>query len=87
MVSTQWNAAVVLYPLDEETISDSKIRMHKNNWKLIKTCLDENKDDEDITFDELLSKLNITEENYLLAIRSSLNTPTIFLKRIIMRYA
>ena len=46
--------------------------MHKNNWKLIKTCLDENKDDEDITFDELLSKLNITEENYLLAIRSSL---------------
>ena len=54
--------------------------MHKNNWKLIKTCLDENKD-EDIIFDELLSKLNITEENYLLAIRSSLNTPTIFLKQ------
>ena len=71
---------VILYPLDEET-SDSEIRMHKNNWKLIKTCLDENKDDEDITVDELLSKLNITEENYLLAIRSSLNTPTIFLKR------
>ena len=71
---------MILYPLDEET-SDSEIRMHKNNWKLIKTCLDENKDDEDITFDELLSKLNITEENYLLAIRSSLNTPTIFLKR------
>ena len=71
---------MILYPLDEET-SDSEIRMHKNNWKLIKTCLDENKDDEDITFDELLSKLNITEENYLLAMRSSLNTPTIFLKR------
>ena len=71
---------MILYPLDEET-SDSEMRMHKDNWKLIKTCLDENKDDEDITFDELLSKLNITEENYLLAIRSSLNTPTIFLKR------
>lgn len=71
---------MILYPLDEET-SDSEIRMHKNNCKLIKTCLDENKDDEDITFDELLSKLNITEENYLLAIRSSLNTPTIFLKQ------
>ena len=27
------------------------------------------------------SELNITEENYLLAIRSSLNAPTIFLKR------
>ena len=60
---------MILYPLDEET-SDSEIRMHKN-WKLIKTCLDENKDDEDITFDELLSKLNITEENYFLAIESS----------------
>ena len=71
---------MILYPLDEET-SDSEIRMHRSNWKLIKTCLDENKDDEDITFDELLSKMNITEENYLLAIRSSLNTPTIFLKR------
>ena len=33
---------MILYPLDEET-SDSEIRMHKNNWKLIKTCLDENK--------------------------------------------
>lgn len=43
---------MILYPLDEET-SDSEIRMHKNNWKLIKTCLDENKDDEDITYDEL----------------------------------
>ena len=71
---------MILYPLDEET-SDSEIRMHKSNWKLIKTYLDENRDDEYITFDELLSKLNITEENYLLAIRSSLNTPTIFLKQ------
>ena len=35
---------MILYPLDEET-SDSEIKMHKNNWKLIKTCLDENKDD------------------------------------------
>ena len=39
----------MLYPLDEET-SDSEIGMHKNNWKLIKTCLDENKDDEGIIY-------------------------------------
>ena len=34
-----------------------------------------------MTFEDLLLKLNITEENYLLAIRSSLNAATIFLKR------
>ena len=39
------------------------------------------KDGENISFDQLLLNMNITEENYLLAISSSLNTPTVFLKR------
>ena len=39
------------------------------------------KEGEDISFDQLLFELNLTEENYLLAISSSLNTPTVFLKR------
>ena len=34
-----------------------------------------------MTFEDLLLKLNITEENFLLAIRSSLNAATIFLKQ------
>ena len=34
-----------------------------------------------MTFEDLLLKLNITEENYLLAIRSSLNAAIIFLKQ------
>ena len=36
---------------------------------------------EDISFDQLLLDLKVTEENYLLAIRSSLNAATVFLKR------
>ena len=33
------------------------------------------------SFDELLLALKVTEENYLLAVRSSLNAATVFLKR------
>ena len=43
--------------------------------------LDNIKEGEDVSFDELLLKLKVPEENYLLAIRSSINTPTVFLKR------
>jgi hypothetical protein len=34
-----------------------------------------------ITFDQLLVSLKLTEQNYLLAVRSSLKAPTIFLRR------
>lgn len=43
--------------------------------------LDEMKEGEDISFDELLLALKVTEENYLLALRSSLNVARVFLKR------
>jgi len=39
------------------------------------------KDGEDISFDDLLEKLGVSEENCILAIRASLVTATIFLKR------
>jgi len=39
------------------------------------------KDGEDIFFDQLLFDMSVREEKYLLAISSSLNTPTVFLKR------
>ena len=68
----------ILYPLDVDVENSKK---HKNVRKSVKNHLNELKEGEDITFDELLMKLDITEENYLLAIRSGLNTPTIFLKR------
>lgn len=43
--------------------------------------LDEMKEGEDISFDELLLALKVSEENYLLAVRSSLNVARVFLKR------
>ena len=39
------------------------------------------KEGEDITFDQFFINLEVSEERYILAIRSSLNCPTIFLKR------
>lgn len=39
------------------------------------------KEGEDITYDQLLTNLKLTEQKYMLAVRSCLKTPTIFLKR------
>ena len=39
------------------------------------------KDGEDISIEDLLGKLGLSEERYILALRSSLVTATIFLKR------
>ena len=59
----------------------NKVKLHKDTWKSIKKHLDDMKEGEDITFDQLLLDLNVTEENYLLAVISSLNAATVFLKR------
>lgn len=50
-------------------------------WTRIKKELNDLKEGQSITFNELLSHLNVTEEDYLLALRLSLNSPTVFLKR------
>ena len=49
--------------------------------KNIKHKLNDMKEGENITFDRLMIDPNISENDYLLAIRSSRNCPTIFLKR------
>ena len=70
----------ILYPLDND-MCETAIRKHKDDWKNISKHLNDMKEGEDISFDQLLTNLNITEQNYCLAIRSSLHSPTIFLKR------
>ena len=69
----------ILYPLDDMSYTD--IQKHKDNWRNITKNLNDMKECEDMTLDQLLVSLNITEQKYILAIRSSLNSPTIFLKR------
>ena len=70
----------ILYPLDEDDDTD-ELEHHKETWKIVQKYLNDMKEGEDITFDQLLVNLKLTEQNCLLAIRSSLKAPTIFLKR------
>ena len=70
----------ILYPLDDNT-SPTVAKSTKELWKNIKNKLNDFKEGEDVTFDQLLEELDVSEHQYILAIRSSVNSPTIFLKR------
>ena len=70
----------ILYPVDD-SFSGTIVRKLKETFKNIKKTLNDLREGEDITFDKLLINLRVCEKDYILAIRSSLNCPTIFLKR------
>ena len=70
----------ILYPLEDDT-SPALVESSKELWKKIKNTLHELKEGKDISFNELLEEFHASEHQYILAIRSSLNCPTIFLKR------
>ena len=50
-------------------------------WKDFKIKLNDLKEGENISFDEMLTNLGVPEQCYVLAVRSSINHPTVFLKR------
>ena len=72
---------VITYPFDVDEISQNGLKAHKESWKNLKKYLNGLKEGKDKNFYELLAELQLTEERYLLAIRSSINTPTIHLRR------
>ena len=74
----------ILYPLDDDTsqtVIRSRKDMWKDMWKDIKNKLNDLKEGKDITFHQLLEELGVSEHEYIFATRSSLKSPTIFLKR------
>ena len=73
-------ATKTLYPLEGD-IPQSKVKQYKDTWKTINKQLNDMKEGEPISFEQLLVKLKVTENEYQLAVRSSLNAPTVFLKR------
>ena len=72
-------STTILHPLGDD-VSETEVRKHKDTWKNISKHLNDMKEGEDIAFDQLLINLDVTEQNYYLAIQSSLNSPTIFLR-------
>ncbi|XP_078380050.1 uncharacterized protein LOC144662996 [Oculina patagonica] len=75
MKSTQ-----ILYPLSDIE-NTSLLNQHKATWKEINEKLNTMREGENISFEKLLNELGVAEEEYILAIRSSLRRATIFLKR------
>jgi len=67
-------ATGILYPLDS-SIPQSEVLRYKETWSNIKKKLNDLKEGENISLSQFLTHFNVTEENYLLAVRSSLNTP------------
>ena len=67
-------------PLDTD-MPESEMQSHKYTWKSIKQHVDDLKEGQEISFHQLLLDLKITEESYLLAVLSSINAATVFLKR------
>ena len=72
---------MILYPIDVEEEEQPQPKQLKETWKSIKERLDDMKEGEDIVFEQLLLNLYVSVETYLLAIRSSFNSLTIFLTR------
>lgn len=70
----------ILYPLDQDT-QQHAVKHYREIWTRIKKEMNDLKEGKNISFDEFFCNLNVTEEDYKLALRSSLNSPTIFLKR------
>ena len=65
--------------IDGET-QTSAVAEHKACLKSIQQQLNSMKEGDNISFDELLIKVGVSEKDYILTIRSSLKCPTIFVK-------
>ena len=64
----------ILYPLDED-MPQTAVKTSKELWKNINNKLNDLKEGKDITFDQLLKEFDVSECQYIFAIRSSLNCP------------
>ena len=72
---------MILTPLEKSCFDEEKQKRIKENAEKIKETLDSMKYGEDITFEDFVNKLQLTEENYILAIRQTIKRDTLFLKR------
>ena len=72
---------MILEPLTENKLEEDELEEVKQNYDQIKCFLDEMKYGENMTFEVFLDKLNLTEQQYLQAIRYSLKRTTLLLKR------
>ena len=69
---------MVLSPVSKESFTDDQLKDIKDRSDRIKELLDDMKYGDDFNFDEFLYRLGITEQQYICAVRFSLNRDTVF---------
>ena len=52
--------AILCLAIDRDDMEQKEFNRHKETWKVIKKHLNDMKEGEDITFDQLLESLNVT---------------------------
>ena len=72
---------MILEPLSENDLDENVAHILKKALERIRTLLDSIKEDETMTFVEFLEKLDLSEQQYIKAIRLSLKHSTLLLKR------
>ena len=72
---------IILTPLENSCYDEKNQKNIKENAEKIKEVLDNMKCGEEITFEDFLNNLQLTEESYILAIRHTLKRATLCLKR------
>ena len=72
---------MILQPLDVKIVDAISLQKIKDTSEKLKKLLDEMKYGEDVSFADFLQKLEVTEEEYILAVRFSLKRPMLLLKR------
>jgi ATP-dependent Clp protease ATP-binding subunit ClpA len=74
------DATCILEPLPSD-MSKQEISTHKHNYAKVQDILKEVKKEETMSFTEFLDKCGLDKQQYLLALRSSLDKTKVFLKR------
>ena len=72
---------IILTPLENSCYDEKNQKNIKENAEKIKEVLDNMKCGEEITFEDFLNNLQLTEESYILAVRHTLKRATLCLKR------
>ena len=72
---------MILTPFDCSYFDEQNKKIIKQNAEKINELLDNMKYGENISFEDFLNKLQLTEDNYILAIRYTLKRDTLFLNR------
>ena len=71
---------MILEPLESDTPKEI-VKNNQNNLQKIRSVLQSLAKDEDMPFVDFLQKCDLSDETYILAIRSGLNRKQVFLKR------